>query len=308
MQLSKIFALSVVSLLITLAVDAQSTSRPPITGISHLCLYSSDAAATEHFYTHSLGAIKAPDPNDTHATRYVISPTQFVELLPLPTTHTISRLACVGYATTDARALHNYLSEHKYAPLGELQQSSDGSFWFEAQDPEGNRVQFLQAKPANLPTDAKPFFTHIIHAGYLVHNKIAEDRFYKDLLGFRPYWFGGMKEGVVDWVSLQTPEGHDWFEYMMVGPGSSNQEAKLDKDGLGVQNHFSLGVENMEAAITMLLRNQALSPRHDGPQMGLDGKWQANLYDPDGTRVELMEFQPVLPPCCSPFTAESATH
>ena len=45
--------------------------------------------------------------------------------------------------------------------------------------------------------------------------------------------------------------------------------------------------------------------RHDGPQMGLDGKWQANLYDPDGTRVELMEFQPVIKPCCSSFTADS---
>jgi hypothetical protein len=39
--------------------------------------------------------------------------------------------------------------------------------------------------------------------------------------------------------------------------------------------------------------------------MGKDGKWQANLYDPDGTRVELMEFEPVMKPCCSPFTAGS---
>jgi hypothetical protein len=39
--------------------------------------------------------------------------------------------------------------------------------------------------------------------------------------------------------------------------------------------------------------------------MGRDGKWQANLYDPDGTRVELMEFQPVTKPCCSNFTASS---
>jgi hypothetical protein len=42
--------------------------------------------------------------------------------------------------------------------------------------------------------------------------------------------------------------------------------------------------------------------------MGKDGKWQANLYDPDGTRVELMEFQPVTDPCCSPFTAPSPTN
>jgi hypothetical protein len=61
----------------------------------------------------------------------------------------------------------------------------------------------------------------------------------------------------------------------------------------------------MEAAVTTLIDQDRLSPRHDGPQMGRDGKWQANLYDPDGTRVELMEFQPVTRPCCSPFTADS---
>ena len=40
------------------------------------------------------------------------------------------------------------------------------------------------------------------------------------------------------------------------------------------------------------------------PKIGRDGKWQLNLYDPDGTRVELMEFTPVEKPCCSEFTGE----
>jgi len=37
--------------------------------------------------------------------------------------------------------------------------------------------------------------------------------------------------------------------------------------------------------------------------MGKDGKWQLNVYDPNGTRVELMEFTPKEKPCCSEFTA-----
>ena len=35
--------------------------------------------------------------------------------------------------------------------------------------------------------------------------------------------------------------------------------------------------------------------------MGRDGKWQLNLYDPDFTRIELMEFKPIEKPCCSEF-------
>ena len=33
----------------------------------------------------------------------------------------------------------------------------------------------------------------------------------------------------------------------------------------------------------------------------------ARLYDPDGIRAELMEFQPSAKPCCSPFLAASPT-
>jgi hypothetical protein len=38
-------------------------------------------------------------------------------------------------------------------------------------------------------------------------------------------------------------------------------------------------------------------------QIGRDGKWQFNSYDDEGTRTELMEFTPVMTPCCSPITA-----
>jgi hypothetical protein len=38
------------------------------------------------------------------------------------------------------------------------------------------------------------------------------------------------------------------------------------------------------------------------PKVGRDGKWQLNLYDPDDTRTEFMEFKPAEKPCCSPFT------
>src|ERR1035441_9733817 len=42
-------------------------------------------------------------------------------------------------------------------------------------------------------------------------------------------------------------------------------------------------------------------------RIGRDGKWQVNLYDPDGIRAEPMEFQPSVKPCCSPFLAPSPT-
>ena len=58
--------------------------RPKITGVSHLSVYASDAAKTEHFYVHDLGAFKAADPQNPAGVRYYFNSIQFVEVLPLP--------------------------------------------------------------------------------------------------------------------------------------------------------------------------------------------------------------------------------
>jgi catechol 2,3-dioxygenase-like lactoylglutathione lyase family enzyme len=307
----KISLRSIVSAAFCLMIGVASAAgqnRPAITGISHMCVYASDANASENFYVHILGAMKGSDPQDAKGTRYYFSPTQFVEVLPLPAEHTLSRMSCVAFNTANADALLQYLRAHKADHGAELRTGSDGSHWFSTQDPEGNVVQFIQPgrTPAMAP-GARPIGTRIIHVGYLVHSKEVEDHFYKEILGFRPYWFGAMQPDHTDWVSQQVPDGHDWLEYMLVGDGSDTPLARVDQRTLGVLNHFSIGVHNMEQAVTTLTGEDRLSPRHDGPQMGKDGKWQANLYDPDGTRVELMEFQPVIKPCCSGFTAESPT-
>jgi catechol 2,3-dioxygenase-like lactoylglutathione lyase family enzyme len=131
-------------------------------------------------------------------------------------------MACMAYNTTDAAGMLQYLRNRSVEGLTDLRTGADGSRWFQAKDPEGNQVQFIQlGKLMTLASDAKPIGTHIIHAGYLVHSRTAEDRFYKELLGFRPYWFGAMQPDHVDWISQQVPDGRDWIEYMMVGDGCS---------------------------------------------------------------------------------------
>jgi hypothetical protein len=49
-------------------------------------------------------------------------------------------------------------------------------------------------------------------------------------------------------------------------------------------------------------------PEGKNPQvLGVDGKMQLDLHDPDGTRIEFMEFAPVKKPCCSPYTGTQPT-
>ena len=299
-------ALLIVSLL-SMATGAISQERPKITGISHLAVYTTDPAKTESFYVHDLSAVKGPDPENPAGVRYSFSPTQFIEVLPLPAgPASVNRLDHAAFNTSDGDAMRRYLQAHGVEVPSDVTKASDGSQYFDVKDPEGNKVQLVQppAHPAFVAEN--PLSSRIIHIGYLVHDASAEDAFYRAVLGFRPYWHGGMKEDVTDWVSQQVPDGTDWLEYMLVhGPEKTGIPASMTQERLGVLDHFSLGVENMEKSVTLLYQGDRLTARHSQAQIGRDGKWQFNLYDPDGIRVELMEFQPVGKPCCSPFLLPS---
>ncbi|MDE3186531.1 MAG: VOC family protein, partial [Acidobacteriota bacterium] len=172
--------------------------------------------------------------------------------------------------------------------------------------PEQPAASAQPAKQAKTPADANAVGRHIIHVGFLVRSRAEEDKFYRDLLGFNPYWYGGMQEGKIDWVSQQVPDGHDWLEYMLTsGPSGSGIPATMTQHALGVLDHLSIGVVSVPEAYKVLQAGNRLGGVHDKePKIGKDGKYQFNLYDPDGIRLELMNFHATEKPCCSPFTAE----
>ena len=310
MKRSLFAGLGVFLLVPALVANGQaSNSRPSITGISHLSVYSADLGKSEAFYVHNLGAFKAADPENPQGVRYYFSPTQFVEVLPLPQGYTsINRLDHVAFITSDAEGLRRYLGAHGVTVPASVQTGSDGSRWFDVIDPEDNKVEFVQI-PATLPqVPLNPLSHHMIHVGYMVHSRSAEDAFYKTVLGFRPYWYGGAAEGVTSWVSQQVPDGTDWLEYMLVtGPDTKGIPADMTADRLGAMDHFSLGVKDMKSTALVLYNEDRVPEKTTGPKIGRDGKWQYNLFSPDGTRAEIMEFQPAGKPCCSEFTASSPT-
>jgi catechol 2,3-dioxygenase-like lactoylglutathione lyase family enzyme len=282
----------------------------PITGVSHIALYVSDAARSERFYVHDLGAVKGDDPENARGARYYFSATQFVETLPLPAgPPSINRLDHVAFATTDANALRRYLSSKGIAVPAQVTRGSDGGQWFEVMDPEGNRIQFMQSPLHPHPLARNPLSSHIIHVGFIVHDRSLEDGFFRDLLGFKPYWFGGMADDKPTWISQQVPDGTDWLEYMIVGtPDGRGIPPDMSAADLGVLDHFSLGISNAEHAYTLLWNGDRLQGQSNLPKIGRDAKWQLNLIDPDGTRAEMMEWHAIGKPCCSPFTASDPQH
>jgi catechol 2,3-dioxygenase-like lactoylglutathione lyase family enzyme len=229
----------------------------------------------------------------------------------LPDGAGINRLDHTAWNTEDAEAMRAYLAGKGWKTPARVTKNSDGSKLFRVLDPEKNTVEFVQPSAKAAALGAPDVVgKHIIHLGIMVHSREAEDKFYRELLGFRPYWFGGMTETKLDWVSQQTPDSHDWLEYMLTSgtigiAGGSGIPAGMTQQSLGVLDHLSIGVPSVPEAYKKLAAENRLTGRTDkSAKIGRDGKYQFNLYDPDGIRLELMEFHATDKPCCSSFTAD----
>jgi catechol 2,3-dioxygenase-like lactoylglutathione lyase family enzyme len=206
-------------------------------------------------------------------------------------------LAEIAFSTDNLTEMRRYLLAHGLVP-GAIHTDADSARYFRVPDPEGNLIAFVHRPSPKIGYAAAPqqISSHLIHAGFVVKDLSAENRFYVELLGFRLYWYGGFKDDGTDWYELQVPDGPDWIEYML------NIPANADHKELGVQNHFSLGVRDVHAAASQLRLNGLKI--FDGPEVGRDGKDSLDAYDPDGTRVEIMEFTPAQKPCCHPYSAD----
>jgi catechol 2,3-dioxygenase-like lactoylglutathione lyase family enzyme len=285
--------------LVALLSGAQDKpKRPRITGIDHVRLYVTNRNKATEFY----GKLFGPPTKTAYGCRTASHPcfpvwiNQQIELEQAPSPAPRNSLAQIAYRTDDVVAMRRFLLAYNIGATP-ITNDANGARHFELHDPEGNSLSFIQRaelEPDFVTTNNR-VGTTLLHAGFVVRDTAAENRFYLDLLGFKLYWYGGFKDDGVDWYEIQVPDGDNWIEYMLNIPKNANHKE------LGVQNHFSLGARDIHAAADQLHKNGV--QKFDGPEIGRDGKWGLDAYDPDGTRVEVMEFTPAKTPCCHAYTA-----
>jgi lactoylglutathione lyase len=122
------------------------------------------------------------------------------------------------------------------------------------------------------------------HVGVSVKALPPAMDFYHDVLGFQEFWRGSSSGKVLSWVNMRVPDGDDYLELMLY---STPQNAEQ----MGVKNHVCLITPDIEKAVAALEARPARKnyARPIEIKVGINGKRQANLFDPDGTRIELME-------------------
>jgi catechol 2,3-dioxygenase-like lactoylglutathione lyase family enzyme len=261
-------------------------ARPALVGVDHVGFRISNAPAAQAFYGDLLG-YPVVTPREAGAPLVVrISARQVLVLEPGLQPDQDDRLSHIALATTDLAAMKAYLESKGVLVDGPARQSC-GRQGLRTRDPDGNAVEFVleDAVVAAPPVSARPpISTRLYHTGAAIRDEARAHVFYRDVLGMEETWRGGATPGRISWVNMRVPDGTDYLEYML-------NDAPPTRQQLGSQHHACLLVADIQAAWEVVRARTPPDKRGalQKPRIGRNNKWQLNLFDPDGTRVELME-------------------
>ena len=263
---------------------SQKTSSETVTGIAHIAFLATDLTRAARFYGDILG-YGAAEVRGGGKRRLVfsVSPRQQIVIEDGLPSGQDERLSHVAFETPSLPALRERLKRAGIeAATLDSAHDADG---IRVTDPDGHTIEFVEKNRTATITNAGvgAVSARILHIGLTVRDAAVADRFYKDLLGFSETWRGGSSEGVTSWINMRVPGGTDYLEYMLHSSPPTRQQ-------LGSMHHIALRVPDIQESLELVRSRWRESDGTLGtPRIGRNNRWQLNLFDPDGTRTELME-------------------
>lgn len=280
-------------LLFGMAGAGQEPKRPRITGVAHIAIFSADVEASRRFYTGLLGyeeAYKLTEPDGKLRLTFIkINDRQFIEMFPEKEPKS-DRLNHIALEVDDIEAMRAYLAAKGIQVPAKVPKGRTGNLNFTIKDPDGHGVEFVQYLPDSDSGKTRGksmgagLSNRLAHIGILVGSLEKASAFYHDLLGFRETWRGSRDGKVLNWVNMKAPESNDYLEFMLY-----DQLPEPTKRGSA--HHLCLFVPDIDKSKAWLAGRAAAAgyTRELEVRTGINRRRQLNLYDPDGTRTELME-------------------
>lgn len=279
-----------------------------IIGLSHIAVRVHDLNAARHFYGDLLGFEEAFSIDKSHAAVmktglsqsqaeaifFKVNDRQYIVLVPESKPQD-QRFVDYALETDDAEGLRRYLKSEGYKVPGEpAQKGPTNDLTFHIPDPDGSAIEVMQYTAESVSVRSVGKFLsdqrisrHMLHVG-LPASKPEIAKFYFEILGFREFWRAIGRNGqtkLATLSNLKVPNGDDYVEW------SLSRRPLLPFGERKGPYHIALEVPDMAKAIAAIKAKPAFKDytRKVESHIGQNHKWQGNFYDPDGTRVELME-------------------
>jgi lactoylglutathione lyase len=283
-----------IALLAGCIAQADEPSRPHILGVAHISLFAHDYEKSRAFYRDFLGyeepfSLKNPDGSPS-MTFFKVNDRQYIELSPEKEPNT-DRLNHISIQTDNAEAMRVYLASKGIKVPDKTPKGRIGNSNFTVKDPDGHGVEIVQYEPAGWTVRENGKFmsdsrisNHMMHVGIIVTDLDRAMKFYGDVLGFKEIWRGSKSGTELSWTNVKVPEGDDYIEFMLYK--EAPQATKR-----GSAHHLCLEVPDTNATIAAL-NAKAYRKQYTNSleiRTGTNRKRQVNIFDPDGTRTEVME-------------------
>jgi lactoylglutathione lyase len=214
---------------------------------------------------------------------------QYIEVSPETAAGT-DRLRHISVETDDIEGMRRYLAAKGVKVPDQTSTGRIKNQSFNITDPDGHTIEFVQYMPDGWSIREKGKFmpdrvsTRIMHFGILVGALEPAMKFYGGILGFQEIWRGSRDGKTLNWVNMKVPDGDTYIEFMLY-------DQLPAPTARGTAHHVCLEVPDLDKAKAWLEARPAMKQytRTLEIRTGTNRKRQMNLYDPDGTRLELME-------------------
>jgi len=273
---------------------ADGPSRPHILGVAHISLFAHDYEKSRAFYRDFLGyeepfSLKNPDGSPS-MTFFKVNDRQYIELSPEKEPNT-DRLNHISIQTDNAEAMRVYLASKGIKVPDKTPKGRIGNSNFTVKDPDGHGVEIVQYEPAGWTIRENGKFMgdsrvskHMMHLGIIVTDLDRAMKFYGDILGFKEIWRGSRSGTELSWTNVKVPDGDDYIEFMLYKEAPEPMKR-------GSAHLLCLEVPDAGATVAALdakpYRKEYTKPLEI--RTGTNRKRQVNIFDPDGTRTEVME-------------------
>ena len=270
----------------------------PLLGLARVGVRVSDLEKARAFYGGVLGleeAFHVTKDGGISAAYFKVNDHQFIEISPRLDSGQVVPMTHIAMYTDDIERLHKMIAARGVAPTEIEKSTRDGNLSFSIRSLPGQSLEylgFLQYQPDSLSVRLAGKFlgkrrlsTHLEHAGIVTTGVDAAYKFYVNTLGFTETWHRA------------NTETHQIMLFHLRMPGASKDYVELSnlsgnpaltRARAGMAAHCSLEVPDIQAAYREAMARTGMRDLKP-PRFGLDERWQFNLFDPDGTRVELMQ-------------------
>ena len=303
-------AAAILLTLIGHSLSAQNSPVPakdvPIVGLAGITFRVSDLDKARGYYQGVLGFHEAftlkDEAGKIASIFFKVNDDQYVEVVTGLSAGGLNRQVRAIFQSSDLNALHALYDSRGLKPTP-IAKGRDGNPVFRVIGPDNAVLDFIQYTPGSQQSLALGKFldpgrisTHMSHVGLYTKDRNSVVPFYQDKLGF-PHGRdipGGRGE------YIETPNSDKNLEtkFPPLDPNNPETRAQYEREVMGAVQHMAIEVSDMRASRNLAQQRGGYSDLQVRVHVGNNRHWLMHLFDPDGSRTEVLEatVQDSLPP------------